>query len=262
MSHYTSYGTGTIEIDIENPDKNSSKPCCFFTEKLIYYAFTFLAFIALCIYFSYGHLVGNGTKDESSTLSQLKVIVGSKGISSGLEDADLTDSDPLVVSDAMMKQVVNCFNSDDDKSYDAKYGWYTFQDDVVAVIDAFNTRWDEYSQYVEDQTGILLDHNKGCFGQYLHDQISCTDECSNELGMDFTLNEPNICKNTFLNNMRDTLKPYRRACIASLLGYQFSDLCDKSPAQSAGIELASFNWWRTAYVVSSSWSHSDCPYYT
>lgn len=189
------------------------------------------------------------------------MIVGSKGIG-GSVDVDLTNSDPLIVSDAMRQQVVNCFNSDDDKSCDSKYGCYTYQDDIVAVIDAFNTRWDDYADYVQQQTGLALDYNKGCIGQLLHDQMYCTDECSTQLGMDFSFDQPNLCKNTFLDQMRDTLKPYRRACIASLIAYQYSELCDKPQSVSGQIELAAFNWWRTAYVVSSSWTHSDCPYYT
>ena len=260
MSHYTSYGTGNLEIDIENPDKHSSKPCCFFSEKLIYYLFSILVFIALCGYFSYDHFV-KSTRDGSTTLSQMKVIVGSKGIND-IADPDLTNSDPIMISDSMRNQVINCYSTDEDESCDSKYGCYTFQDDIIAVIEALNDRWDEYAGYVEEQTGLELDYEKGCIGQLLHGKLYCNDECSTKLCMDVTSEKPNLCKNTFLDQMKTTLKPYRRSCISSLIGYQYSQLCEKPKSLSTEIELATFNWWRNTFLVSSSWSHSDCPYYT
>ena len=258
MSHYTNYGSGALEIDVENPDKNESKPFCFFTEKLVYYSFTALAVLFLIIYLFVGHF-----GHDNDAMAQMKVAgsdasipINSYAIGMYSNGAVASDGTAPSSSDSV---ITNCALPND-KSCDVKYGCITYQDDIQVVIDSIYQNWGKYAEYIQSQTDELLSPD-GCIAtKLINEPLICSNNCD-EVGINWDLQQPNLCKNTFLDEMKSTLKPYRRACIASLLGHQYSNLCGRKKSISVAIEIATFNWWRDQFVVSSSWTHQDCPYY-
>eukprot|EP01084_Bolivina_argentea_P276668 472120_1 len=227
MNPMTEYGTELITTDITNPDKNH----CKYSKKAVYcicVLFTLLLLSIFTLSYNYDHFMHKG----GTLMAQIKT--------------------------QKETNIENCANNED-ISCDSKYGCCSYEEDIEKVTSNLVKQWDAYSVYVEDKTGEIL--GNGCIeNKFNMKQFNCNDDCTS-VGYIIDSDTPNICKNSFLDEMKSILKPYRRACIASLLSHQFSTLCGKKKDSSTSIELATFLWWKETYSVSPTWIHENCPYY-
>eukprot|EP00484_Ammonia_sp_Unknown_P018632 CAMPEP_0197046060 /NCGR_PEP_ID=MMETSP1384-20130603/21816_1 /TAXON_ID=29189 /ORGANISM="Ammonia sp." /LENGTH=233 /DNA_ID=CAMNT_0042477771 /DNA_START=89 /DNA_END=790 /DNA_ORIENTATION=- len=231
MNVATDYGA----IDASNTATNKQSPSVC-GGKLISAVLACVVVFAIVIYLSAGHFVPNG----GAPLAQMAV------------DASTTTANTFDVENCALDEDISC---------DAKYGCFSYQEDIEAVMDIIGARWDDYVEYIEDKTDAILDDDDCVADKYLNRHLICTRSCQ-KLGYLTETKEANLCKNTFLDSMKSTLRPYRRACIASILAQQFTTVCQGRGDAASQAEIATFTWWARNYGVSaSSWKHEDCPYY-
>eukprot|EP00483_Globobulimina_turgida_P001327 UN01329 len=230
----TEYGTHSITTDTQHPQKQK----CACTKKFVYCSFTTFAFLFITVYLIYSQFVQN----DANPRAQIKT-------------EELTNIP--AVGNTM--KIENCAN-DGDVSCDSKYGCCSYQDDIQIVMTNIAQQWTEYSEYIQDKTEEILESDGCLANKFANNRLICQENCD-VVGYNIDSDEANICKNTFLNEMKSTLKPYRRSCIASLISRQFATLCGRRKDISASIERATFLWWKDIYSVSSLWIHENCPYY-
>ena len=134
--------------------------------------------------------------------------------------------------------------------------------DIEAVTKDLIGRWDSYARVV--LVGMSDDAQQCILDMFTYGSLECRDECE-LLGYEFQDTTPNLCKNTFLDEMQSVLQPYRQTCIATILAHQMSRACVASDASDRDeirkVEARTFAWWKATFKVSISWNLEDCPYY-
>jgi len=226
----------TVSTSTSTSTESMSKLRRLFRSKLTYLLLACLALVLLVVLLCYVHVV------RGMTIPPLRVTQNTIAAAS---------------------RVVNC-GADTDMACDDKFGCVTYEQDLESVLTDIQLRWNVFADFVFSSTGYELDAD-ACFGQKIvRKQLVCSDVCSN---VAYVSNDdgdhdavPNVCKNTFLDEMNNVLQPYRRACIAALVAHEFSSMCGRKDKVSNSIQMAVFTWYAETFGVEhSEWKRSDCP---